>query len=59
MGLTQAAFAEQCVLHRTSINTVEHGRRNPGLRNMVIIAYVLNVPLSKLLEGDKGPREGG
>jgi transcriptional regulator with XRE-family HTH domain len=53
MGLTQTAFAEQCGLHRTYINTVEHGRRNTTLRNLAIIAHALRVPLSKLLEEDE------
>jgi transcriptional regulator with XRE-family HTH domain len=57
MGLTQAAFAERCGLHRTYINSVEHGRRNTMLRNLAIIAHELEVPLSKLLEEDNGPRD--
>jgi len=47
---TQADLAEHCEVHRTFIGSVERGERNVSLLNLRLIARVLRVPLSDLLE---------
>jgi transcriptional regulator with XRE-family HTH domain len=47
---TQAELAERCDLHRTFIGSVERGERNVSILNLRLIARVLRVSLSDLLE---------
>ena len=53
MNLTQAQLGERCQLHRTFIGSVERGERNVSLLNLKLLAGVLRVPLSELLQGLK------
>jgi transcriptional regulator with XRE-family HTH domain len=48
-GLTQAALAERCELHRTFIGSVERGERNVSILNLRLLARTLRVSLSELL----------
>jgi len=49
--LTQAELAEKCNLHRTFIGSVERGERNLSILNLRLIAGVLRVSVSVLLDG--------
>jgi transcriptional regulator with XRE-family HTH domain len=46
---TQAELADKCGLHRTFIGSVERGERNLSILNLRLIAHVLRVSLSQLL----------
>jgi transcriptional regulator with XRE-family HTH domain len=48
---TQADLARRCELHRTFVGSVERGERNVSVLNLRLIARVLRVPLSELLDG--------
>lgn len=52
--LTQEALAEKADLDRTYLSDIERGVRNPGIRNVVLIAKALGIPASDLLKGVKG-----
>jgi transcriptional regulator with XRE-family HTH domain len=47
---TQAELADKCQLHRTFIGSVERGERNISLLNLRLIAKVLRVSLTDLLD---------
>jgi transcriptional regulator with XRE-family HTH domain len=49
--LTQDALAEKADLDRTYLSDIERGVRNPGIRNVVLIAKALGITPSRLLEG--------
>jgi transcriptional regulator with XRE-family HTH domain len=48
--LSQEDFALLCDLDRTYISGIERGRRNVSLRNIEVIATVLEVSLSDLFK---------
>lgn len=52
-GLSQEKLAELADLHRTYIGGVERGERNISLLNLIRLARVLEVPVTKLVEGIK------
>ncbi len=52
-GLTQAALAERCGLHRTFIGSVERGERNVALLSLRRIAASLRVAPAELLADNK------
>ncbi len=52
--LSQEALAEKADLDRTYLSDIERGVRNPGIRNVVLIAKALGIPASDLLKGVKG-----
>jgi len=52
--LSQEALAEKADLDRTYLSDIERGVRNPGIRNVVLIARALGIPASDLLKGVKG-----
>ena len=52
--LSQEALAEKADLDRTYLSDIERGVRNPGIRNVVLIAKALGVSASDLLKGVKG-----
>lgn len=49
--LTQEALAEKAKLDRTYLSDIERGVRNPGIKNVVLIATALGITPSKLLKG--------
>ncbi len=55
-GLSQEQLAFECGLHRTYISGVERGIRNPTVLVLERIAAALEVPASRLLEEEAGPR---
>lgn len=48
LGLSQAAFAEKCGLHRTYISAIECYRRSISLENIQRIADALEIETYKL-----------
>ena len=52
--LSQEALAEKADLDRTYLSDIERGVRNPGIRNVVLIAKALGISASDLLKGVKG-----
>ena len=56
-GWTQAQLAERCELHRTFIGSVERGERNVSILNLRLIARILRVSLSELLDAKPRPRK--
>ena len=50
-GMSQEALAAACNLDRTYISGIERGQRNPGLRNIEVIASALGMSLKQLFEG--------
>jgi transcriptional regulator with XRE-family HTH domain len=53
-GLTQEALAEKADLDRTYLSDIERGVRNPGIKNVILIAKALGVSASDLLKGVGG-----
>jgi len=51
LGLSQEAFADKCGLDRTYISGIERGKRNVALRNIELIARVLNISIAELMDG--------
>jgi transcriptional regulator with XRE-family HTH domain len=49
--LSQEQLAERADLHRTYISSVEQGRRNLALRNIVKLAQALELDPSELVRG--------
>lgn len=47
---SQEILAERASLNRTYISDIERGARNPGIRNVVVIANALNLSAAQLLE---------
>ena len=47
--LTQEQLADLCDLHRTYIGAIERGERNVSLKNIVLLARVLDVTPADLL----------
>lgn len=50
-GLTQEKLGKMVGLDRTYILSIEHGRRNVGLDNLVKIAAGLGITLPELFDG--------
>ena len=50
-SLSQEALAEIADLDRTYLSDIERGVRNPGIKNVVLIAKALGIKTAKLLEG--------
>lgn len=51
-SLTQEDLALRSGLHRTYISSLERGRRNVSLENILKLAHALGVPASTLLADD-------
>lgn len=51
LGMSQGEFAERCGKHRTYISSVERGRRNIALVNVLRLAKALDVDPTALLDG--------
>ena len=49
-NLSQEKLAELADLHRTYVGGVERGERNISLMNLICLARVLEVPVTKLVE---------
>jgi transcriptional regulator with XRE-family HTH domain len=49
-GLSQEQFAELAGLHRTYISSLELGKRNVSILNVVALANALNISPDKLLK---------
>ena len=56
-GLTQAALAEKCGLHRTFVGSVERGERNVAVLSLRRIAAALRTTPADLL-AEPGTRAG-
>lgn len=49
LGFSQESFADAVGVHRTYIGSVERGERNVTLKNLLLIADGLGMPLSTLI----------
>lgn len=49
LGYSQESFADAVGVHRTYIGSVERGERNVTLKNLLLIADGLKMPLSTLI----------
>ena len=48
--MSQEAFADKCGFARSYMSRVEHGKGNPSLDAVEILAAALKVPVVKLFE---------
>ena len=53
-GLSQEALAEKADLDRTYLSDIERGVRNPGIKNVIVIAKALGITPSDLMKGIGG-----
>jgi transcriptional regulator with XRE-family HTH domain len=49
LGYSQESFADAIGVHRTYVGSVERGERNVTLKNLLVIADGLKMPLSTLI----------
>ncbi|MCE5313988.1 MAG: helix-turn-helix transcriptional regulator [Armatimonadota bacterium] len=49
LGYSQESFADAIGVHRTYIGSVERGERNVTLKNLMLIAEGLGMPLTMLI----------
>lgn len=49
-GLTQAEFGERCGFYQTYLSRLEHGKANPTLNAMEVIANALGLSVFDLWE---------
>ena len=50
-GFSQETLAEKADLDRTYLSDIERGVRNPGIKNVVLIAKALGIAAADLLKG--------
>jgi transcriptional regulator with XRE-family HTH domain len=60
LGLSQEAVARRAGLNRSYLAQLETGRRNPSLRNLILLAHALECDVGDLVKGlslggDAGP----
>jgi len=48
LGVSQEAFADQVIMHRTYYSAIERGEKNPTLRTLMRIADGLGIRLAEL-----------
>jgi transcriptional regulator with XRE-family HTH domain len=53
-GLSREALAEKAGLDRTCLSDIERGVRNPGIKNIILIAKALGITPSDLMKGIGG-----
>lgn len=53
-GLSQEALSEKADLDRTYLSDIERGVRNPGIKNVILIAKALGITPSDLMKGVGG-----
>ena len=53
-GLSQEALAEKADIDRTYLSDIERGVRNPGIKNVIVIAKALGITPSDLMKGVGG-----
>lgn len=51
LGLSQEDLAERAGLHRTYISSLEQGRRNVAVHNVVRLAEALDIDPAHLVQG--------
>lgn len=51
-GLSQEELADSAGVHRTYVSSLERGKRNVGLDNILALAAALSVHPSELFRGD-------
>jgi transcriptional regulator with XRE-family HTH domain len=51
LGVSQAQFADECLLHRTEISLIERGCRDVRLETVCSLARALEISASELLGG--------
>lgn len=49
LGYSQESFADSIGVHRTYVGSVERGERNVTLKNLLLIAEGLKMPLSTMI----------
>ncbi|HKW30819.1 MAG TPA: helix-turn-helix transcriptional regulator [Verrucomicrobiae bacterium] len=50
-GFSQEALAEKADIDRTYLSDIERGVRNPGIKNVILIAKALGITAADLLKG--------
>lgn len=49
LGLSQSEFAEKTKIKKKTLQFWEQGRRNPGIKNLTLIAKALNLKIEELI----------
>ena len=49
LGLSQSEFAEKTGIKIKTLQFWEQGRRNPGVKNLMLISQALNIKLEELI----------
>lgn len=49
LGLSQSEFAEKTQIKKKTLQFWEQGRRNPGVKNLMLIAKALDLKIEDLI----------
>ncbi len=49
LGLSQSEFAEKTQIKKKTLQFWEQGRRNPSIKNLMLISKALNLKLEELI----------
>ena len=49
LGLSQSEFVEKTKIKKKTLQFWEQGRRNPGVKNLMIVSQALNIKLEELI----------
>ena len=49
LGLSQSEFATKTKIKKKTLQFWEQGRRNPGVKNLMIVSQALNIKLEELI----------
>ena len=49
LGLSQSEFAAKTQIKKKTLQFWEQGRRNPGVKNLMIVSQALNMKLEELI----------
>ena len=49
LGLSQSEFAEKTKIKKKTLQFWEQGRRNPGVKNLMVISQALGLKIEELI----------